>query len=163
MDWVAAYDGDRSVEVPAQLLQAGHRYEFVLELRNFLGFGAVSPPWTFTVAAGAKPEVLITGGTRQTTRRPLALTVFAEASVAACPGEKVGSTSLSYVWTSESFGRLVSESRDPRFFKLGAYALNSTISYAFSVVVVDAFHQNNSASVTIAVGESSLVAAIDGW
>ena len=162
MDWVAAYDGDRSVEVPAQLLQAGHRYEFVLELRNFLGFGAVSPPWTFTVAAGAKPEVLITGGTRQTTRRPLALTVFAEASVAACPGEKVGSTSLSYVWTSESFGRLVSESRDPRFFKLGAYALNSTISYAFSVVVVDAFGQNNSASVTIAVGESSLVAAIDG-
>ena len=90
MDWVAAYDGDRSVEVPAQLLQAGHRYEFVLELRNFLGFGAVSPPWTFTVAAGAKPEVLITGGTRQTARRPLALTVFAEASVAACPGEKVG-------------------------------------------------------------------------
>lgn len=162
VDWVASYDGESSVEVPAPLLQAGHQYEFVLTLRNFLGFESMSDRWIVQVAAGAKPDVLISGGTVQSSRRPLSLTIFAEASVAVCPGEKAGSSALSYRWSSETLLRLTSSSRDPRFFKLPAYALNSTTTYAFSIVAIDAFGQNNTASVSIYIGESALAASIEG-
>lgn len=56
---------------------------------------------------------------------PNAMSIFAQASVAVCPGEKAGNTALTYLWTM-SYGDAVSSSVDPRFFKLPAYTLNST-------------------------------------
>ena len=62
---------------------------------------------------------------RYATFVPNAVSIFAQASLAVCPGEKAGNAALTYLWTM-SFADAVSSSVDPRYFKLPAYSLNST-------------------------------------
>ena len=55
-----------------------------------------------------------------------------------------------------------STSVDPRYFKIDPFSFNSTQSYSLQVVVVDRRGLNNTATTKIVVGQSPLVAAIDG-
>ena len=110
----------RRVQVPNTLLAAGKMYEFTLTLSNFLGFSAVSSPLVVAVSAGSIPNLLIVGGATQRGLAPNPLGLFAQASVAVCPGGKAGSTTLSYRWRCTTYASAVSTSVDPRFFKLPA-------------------------------------------
>ena len=110
----------RRVQVPNALLAAGKTYEFTLTLSNFLGFSAASSPLVVAVSAGSIPNLLIVGGATQRGLAPNPLGLFAQASVAVCPGGKAGSTALSYRWRCTTYAGAVSTSVDPRFFKLPA-------------------------------------------
>ena len=112
--------GSDILTVPNALLAAGKAYEFTLTLENFLGFSAESPPLVVAVSAGSIPNLLIVGGATQRSLAPNPLGLFAQASVAVCPGGKSGSTALSYRWLCTTFAGAVSTSVDPRFFKLPA-------------------------------------------
>ena len=144
-----------------RLIQPGHYYEFSVKLANFLGFAASSAPFTVSVAAGAIPNLIITAGQKYDMLVPAQLTIFAQASVALCPGDKAGTTALIYEWTC-SREAAISTSVDPRFFKIDPFTFNSTQSYELQVVVTDRLGLNNTATTQIVVGQSSLVAAIDG-
>ena len=144
-----------------RLIQPGHYYDFSVKLENFLGFAASSPPFKVSVAAGAIPNLIITAGRQYDMLVPSQLTIFAQASVALCPGDKAGTTTLTYVWTC-SREAAVSTSVDPRFFKIDPFGFNSTQSYELQVAVVDPRGLNNTATTKIVVGQSPLVAAIDG-
>jgi hypothetical protein len=117
---VAALGGGDKLVVPNALLAAGKTYEFTLTLENFLGFAAASPPLVVAVSSGSIPNLLIVGGAAQRALAPNALDLFAQASVAACPGGKAGSAALSYRWVCTTYSGAVSTSVDPRFFKLPA-------------------------------------------
>ena len=110
-------------QVPNALLVAGKTYEFTLTLMNFLGFSAASPPLVVAVSAGSIPNLLIVGGATQRSLAPNPLGLFAQASIAVCPGGKTGSTALSYRWRCTTYAGAVSTSVDPRFFKLPACVL----------------------------------------
>jgi hypothetical protein len=78
-----------------------------VELTNFLGAtsGASSDDsrhiFIVRVEAAELPDVLITTGTSLTHRTPYALTIFAQAEVATCPGEQAPTgahSALSYHW-----------------------------------------------------------------
>ena len=109
--------------MPNALLVAGKTYEFTLTLLNFLGFSAASPPLVVAVSTGSIPNLLIVGGATQRGLAPNPLGLFAQASVAVCPGGKAGSTALSYRWRCTTYAGAVSTSVDPRFFKLPACVL----------------------------------------
>ena len=102
-------------------LQRGHSYSFVLSLTNFLGFSSISDAFSVQVALGAIPNLVIPSGTAYTMLAPAQLSVFAAASVAACPGVSMRS-SLTYAWSCTNFGGspldATSSSVDPRYFKL---------------------------------------------
>ena len=108
-----------------RLILPGHYYEFSLTLENFLGFATSSPPFRVDVATGAIPNLIITAGQQYDLLRPAQLAIFAQASVALCPGEKAGKASLTYVWTC-SREAAVSTSVDPRYFKIAPFGFNST-------------------------------------
>ena len=154
-------DDDAGGATHLRLIQPGHYYELSVTLENFLGFAASSPPFKVSVAAGAIPNLIITAGQQYDMLAPAQLSIFAQASIALCPGEKAGTTSLTYMWSCSHAGA-VSTSVDPRFFKIDPFTFNSTQSYSLQVVVVDRFGLNNTATTKIAVGQSPLVAAIDG-
>ena len=65
------------------------------------------------------------------------------------------------MWTCSREGA-VSTSVDPRYFKIDPFSFNSTQSYTLQVVVIDRLGLNNTATTKIVVGQSPLVAAIDG-
>ena len=116
----SSYKMVRHVQVPNALLAAGKTYEFTLTLSNFLGFSAASSPLVVAVSAGSIPNLLIVGGATQRSFAPNPLGLFAQASIAVCPGGKTGSTALSYRWRCTTYAGAVSTSVDPRFFKLPA-------------------------------------------
>ena len=172
--------------VPNRLLFAGHDYSFSVELTNFLGFSARASH-SVRVIADAIPNVMVTAGTRYTMFAPKFLSIFAQASVAVCPNTQARNTKLEYAWALISRAELVSSSVDPRYFKLPAFSLNSTQvnaapflvsvsttdlapfafpsanqSYDLQVVVIDAFGLRNAATVELQVGQSELIAVIDG-
>lgn len=102
-------------------LQRGHTYSFVLSLTNFLGFALTSDALSVNVALGAIPNLVMTSGASYAMLAPAQLSVFAAASVAACPGASMR-TSLTYVWSCSYLGGspldVTSSSVDPRYFKL---------------------------------------------
>jgi hypothetical protein len=155
-------------QVPSELLRSGSVYTFTLRLRNFFGFENTAS-FSARVANGALPSVVITAGSEAAalvTRAPVALSLFASAAVAVCPGRSA-SPSLDYVWSflsvDSASGVLTSQSVDPRYFKLPALALNATQSYIAAVTVVDVSSGlNNSASLRVDVRRSGLTAVIDG-
>ena len=144
-----------------RLIEPGHYYEFSIKLENFLGFAASSPPFRVSVAIDAIPNLIITAGQQYDMLVPAQLTVFAQASAALCPGDKAGTAALIYEWTC-SREDAVSTSVDPRYFKIDPFGFNSTQSYSLQVVVTDRLGLNNTATTKIVVGQSSLIAAIDG-
>lgn len=160
-----------SPQVPSELLTPGAAFTFELRLRNFFGSESMAS-FSIWVDKGALPSVFITAGSETApfaTRAPNALTIFASAAVAICPGSGGGANSLAleYLWTFRSVGNarniLASESVDPRYFKLPAFALNATQSYIAAVTVTDVSSRaNNSASLHVNVRRSALRAVIGG-
>ena len=140
------------------LLQSGHSYVFTLRLQNFLGFwsagtdaddadGGEADAFAVTVEMGSIPELVITAGVRYALLRPQQLNLFAEASVAVCPGQRA-SAQLSYRWTCA--GGASSFSVDPRYFKVSAFTFNASTEYAVTAIVTDAMGRNNTASTVVA-------------
>ena len=160
-DAVAGEAADDGGATYLRLIEPGHYYEFSVKLENFLGFAASSPPFRVSVAIGAIPNLIITAGQQYDMLVPAQLTIFAQASAALCPGDKTGTTALIYEWTC-SREDAVSTSVDPRYFKIDPFGFNSTQSYSLQVVVTDRLGLNNTATTKIEVGQSPLVAAIDG-
>ena len=148
------------LDVPNTFLQAGETYTFAATLQNFLGFRSTSDPFAVAIAGGSIPELVITAGNEYHMLVPSNLALFAQASVAVCPGQRA-SSNLRYIWECSLAG-LQSTSVDPRFFKASAYTFEPNRHYLVSVLVVDNFGYNNTAEVVVQVGTSDLVAAIDG-
>jgi hypothetical protein len=136
--------------------------DVLLRRTRHLGrFTGTALPFRITVAPGALPDVLLTSGAMTNVLVPSQLSIFAQASVAVCPGMKMGSAALTYIWSC-SRDDAVSTSVDPRFFKLDPFTFNATQIYSLQVVVIDDLGLNNSAATKIVVGQSELVAAIEG-
>ena len=160
-----------SWEVPSELLASGAIYTFTLRLLNFFGFENTAS-FAVRVANGALPDVVITAGSEAAalvTHASAVLSLFASAAVAVCPGRSASSPSLDYIWSLRSAGSVhhqmvfVSQSVDPRVFKLPAFSLNASQSYIVGVTVVDVSSGlNNSALLPVDVGRSPLRAVIDG-
>ena len=112
------------------------------------------------IAAGSIPELIITAGTQYDMLVPSQLALFAQASVAVCPGQKA-SANLSLPMGVLARGAAVT-SVDPRFFKANPFTFQAQQTYEVNVLVADVFGYNNSAEVLVVVGTSALVAAIDG-
>ena len=151
------------LSVPSALLMAGARYTFSLVLTNFLGAASPKASFTVTVDAGSIPLLQISSGARYDMFRPSPLSLFADAAVAVCPGEKAGSTALTYLWEC-SYPGVTSTmvDIDPRYFRLPGFTLNASTNFEVNVWVFDKRGNNNTALVQVHVGQSDLVASIDG-
>ena len=93
---------------------AGARVVLGLALTNAVGgssfdFAAAS----VTVKSGVIPDVVIVGGAAQSSTRPSAFSVFADASVSGCAGDALSTATLAYEWTLLQAPTLASISTDP--------------------------------------------------
>ena len=146
--------------MPNIYLQPGQTYTFAATLENFLGFSSTSEPFAVAVAGGSIPELVITAGATYDMLVPSNLALFAQASVAVCPGQRA-SSNLRYIWECS-----LAASRARRSTRASSRRTQHTFEpnrhYLVSVLVVDNFGYNNTAEVVVQVGTSDLVAAIDG-
>jgi hypothetical protein len=157
------------VTLPNAFLRPGRTYEFTLTATNFLqkaGVGSV----TLTVAKqNVVPQLRLIGSTT-TSYRWKAISLFASASFPTCAGQ--GSPQLSYRWQAfigrEHDPTLSSTSLDSRYFKVEPYRLGAGAIYTFLMTVAvktDAAvgtPVSATASYSIEIGESGVVAAIAG-
>ena len=112
------------LRISNSMLVAGATYHFTVMLENFLGFSSISAPHTITILPSAVPDVQITTGDTYSMYRHSQLDLFADASVAVCPGRMAKSTSLVYEWLCAGCSSASSSSRDPRRFQLAPFTLN---------------------------------------
>ncbi|EGB03393.1 hypothetical protein AURANDRAFT_68050 [Aureococcus anophagefferens] len=157
----------------ADLATAGvDAVSFELTVTNFLGgVSDSSTPFVVDVRDDNPPSLQIAGGAVQAALAPAALSVKADAVASGCDGRslKDRSVTLSYNLSKvaddgslEATG-FVSTSKDARYFKLAANALDSATSYELAVTAVDASSGASvTSAITIEVGRSNLVGAVDG-
>lgn len=112
------------LRISNSMLVAGATYHFTVLLENFLGFSSTSSAHTITISPSAVPDVQITSGNTYSMYRHSQLDLFADASVAVCPGRTTKSTSLAYEWHCAGCSSATSSSRDPRRFQLPPFTLN---------------------------------------
>ncbi|GMI33160.1 hypothetical protein TrRE_jg4887, partial [Triparma retinervis] len=157
-----------TLEVPNSLLVQDSTYSFTLSLTNFF-HNSESSTIHVTVDSNSVPTISIEGGNVRSVLRPAALSIFAVAFGASCPGEppKIVPGS-NYAWTifnvdnEEAVVDAPSTSVDKRYFKLDPYTLAPSSSYRVEVTATDSVGLKASASVVVNVGVSELVAVIDG-
>ena len=118
------------------------------------------------VDEGAIPQLVVTGGASQALAGPRAppraLRRRGRRRVRASARRAGAAAALTYSWSVAGCPSLASTSADPRYFKLDAYTLAASTTYAVAVTVVDARGRNNTAGVALAVGACAVVALLAG-
>ncbi|KAH8066412.1 hypothetical protein JL722_852 [Aureococcus anophagefferens] len=146
LDAMAARGGDALAATSAELVALASvgvtSLEATLGLENFLGGAATSAPFTVALRSDTPPNVVVVGGVaRSLANRATPLAVNVDAIATSCDGRAAADRDVAYVWTAyDAAGGaldLASTSRDPRAFKLGAYALQAAAAYTVAVVVTD--------------------------
>ncbi|GMH98511.1 hypothetical protein TrST_g5670, partial [Triparma strigata] len=155
------------LNVPTENLIKGGTYSFVLTLKNFFDNSASSTVIEVTVSSNSVPSIMIQGGDKRSMLRPNALSIFAEAFGAACPGEQAKIVpAKNYNWQIKDVAGAVQDfpsvSIDRRFFKLNSFTLIPDSTYFVEVTVIDSDGLTASSSVEVTVGVSPLVAIIEG-
>jgi hypothetical protein len=144
----------------------GTQYTISLTLENFL-LQKTRVSSKVTVKQVAKqPVVSINGKSKVSKLRANKLTLFAIGSVPKCEDDTSTETdSLSYSWKvyigARYVSTLISTSKDPRFFKLDGYTLESNTIYTVAVVA-SLEGARATSTVTVAVGSAGVVAGILG-
>ncbi|GMH98499.1 hypothetical protein TrST_g8065, partial [Triparma strigata] len=155
------------LNVPTENLIKGGTYSFVLTLKIFFDNSASSTVIEVTVSSNSVPSIMIQGGDKRSMLRPNALSIFAEAFGAACPGEQAKIVpAKNYNWQIKDVAGAVQDfpsvSIDRRFFKLNSFTLIPDSTYFVEVTVIDSDGLTASSSVEVTVGVSPLVAIIEG-
>eukprot|EP00520_Triparma_pacifica_P008937 CAMPEP_0118666010 /NCGR_PEP_ID=MMETSP0785-20121206/18966_1 /TAXON_ID=91992 /ORGANISM="Bolidomonas pacifica, Strain CCMP 1866" /LENGTH=4927 /DNA_ID=CAMNT_0006560251 /DNA_START=40 /DNA_END=14819 /DNA_ORIENTATION=- len=165
---VAEFNRFLTLVVPNSVLVQDSTYSFTLSLTNFFQ-NTASSTLSVDVSRNSVPTISIEGGNVRSMLRPAALSIFAEAFGASCPGEPPKIVpGKNYAWTikdaesDEDIVGVVSNSIDRRYFKLLPYTLAPSRSYHVEVTVTDSVGLTASTSVLVKVGVSKLVAVIEG-
>jgi hypothetical protein len=140
-------------------------YHFSLTLKNFLLKSSMFGVSTIISGLSSTPYVSIPGPANLYAYRNNSISIFSSASLPSCPG--VAQNKIYYTWEiykGTSFqSELVSISRDPRYFKLDSYTLDSNSVYTAVVTVNTGINTNfSSTSIRIEVGYSGVSALIKG-
>ena len=146
--------------------------EVSLVLANFLG-GASAPsdPFPVAIRTDTPPNLEIVGGVVQSTTRPKALSVRANALATGCDGRPMADRAVTIAWALSRVaadGRLeatglASTSKDPRYFKLPPYSLDAASAYVLAATAADATAGTNvTSTVELAVGRAAVVAIVLG-
>ena len=163
------------------LLMAGHQYNFLVKLCNFLGAcGDSSHALSVAPSSdgdGALPTVTILGSSRRDMTRSQPLLLSCKAFTESCT-EATSAANLLYLWTvyeiSDSAdgssrktarAELFSLSQNPAILKLPAFAFKANAEYEVEVRVSASSSSTavtTAATVQIFVGQSEIVAKISG-
>ncbi|EQC33399.1 hypothetical protein SDRG_08915 [Saprolegnia diclina VS20] len=155
----------QTVSLPASTFIAGGTYTFSLTITNFFGASGTSGSIVVTKASTPLPVVSIDGPSTVSLTKSSTLALNSVATPATCGNTDVSSIALSFQWSMIQSSGVVtvvsSTSRNPRQLRLPL----RTIAYGtYTVqVLVGVFGQPaqiNSASVTLQVVPSALVAVI---
>ena len=123
----------------AELAEAGARtFAVSLDLMNFLGVQGSSAPFLASIRGDAPPSVAVVGGPAQNVFSKNPLDVRATALASSCDGRNISDRGVSYKWTLYDASRaeataLVSQSSDPRAFKLDPFCRRAFLRMAFKV------------------------------
>lgn len=159
--------------IPNHLLTVGVTYNFYLQLTNFLGKYSVGSTSVTVSANKATPLLSIAGPSTLLKYRWQSLSLTALASIPSCAGAT--DQGLVYTWYAfkgpQYLPKVLSESADPRVFKLNPYVLDALSSYTIQVKAVGKSYTDPvlgsitpmaSADVLIQTGQSGVVARIAG-
>ncbi|KAH8054672.1 hypothetical protein JL722_8613 [Aureococcus anophagefferens] len=144
--------------------------EVSLVLSNFLG-GASAPsdPFPVAIRTDTPPNLEIVGGVVQSTTRPKALSVRANALATSCDGRPMADRAVTIAWalSRRRDGHLeatgLADVPDPRYFKLPPYSLDAASAYALAVTAEDATAGTNvTSTVDLAVGRGVAAIALGG-
>ena len=140
------------------------KIELTLKLENFLDRASESDAFVVRLSSEALPSVELVGGAHREIAVNRALSVEAAAAASTCDGD--AGAGVSYAWRLYSADGteldVASTSKNPRFFKLDANALEAGEVYDLRVIVSDKTNLNNTATTTIFVTSGAVVATIDG-
>jgi hypothetical protein len=146
--------------VPGGALAPG-RYQFTLQVVNFLSQAAQTTATVQITAEEAVPRVSILG--------PSVFSISANDSIYlqsyVQPGSYSLNSSLTYTWSvtlNNNALSIPSESKDPRAFKLSGHTLDLLTTYSIHVMVKSSTGGNSTATVQVFVDETSLIATIAG-
>ena len=162
-------DGDIGMNaiIGSEFLQAGGTYSFSLTLTNFLDQTALHSAVVEVSESSAIPRVKLEGVSNAVKYRWQQLNFFASASVPKCAGSD-SRIALQYDWKIykdvELQNGIVSTSGDNRYFRVAEYIFDSLTTYTVQVVVTipkEGIPVSSTASLTIQIGESGLVAQIE--
>jgi hypothetical protein len=150
------------------LLSKGYLFTFGLSLCNFLG-ACGSSTASVSVLDQVMPIVSIVGGPTFTVTANSSLTVSSTARTVSCDGSQ-SVLNLQYSWSVYLLNgsslvavSVVSKSKDPSKFTIGAYELTPQYSYYVQVMVTNtASLKSSSTSAVVTVPISSLIVVITG-
>jgi len=158
--------GVASVTLSSEAMAPGSAFAVTLTATNFLGFAANV---TVTVAKLTVPAPVlrvIGGGSLSVGRsESLSLVAAAEIPAMACVAYNLESAKMSFVWTELTgafTGPLAGTSKNPRELAIAANALTAKTTYTFRVTgfMTDSPNVNNSATVSVVVGQQALKAVV---
>jgi len=158
--------GWHKVAVASEDMVPGSTFTVTLTATNFLGN---SDSATVTVAKlqVPAPVIRIQGGDRAEGTHSSALTLRASAQLAEmiCVGSRSNDAKMSFLWAEETGlfgGALIGTSRNPRVLSINAGALAAATTYSFRVTgfMTDFPNVNNSATVSVVVGQQALKAVV---
>jgi hypothetical protein len=152
-------------KIPSSMTTPGS-YSFKLTLTNFLNKKSLYVVSNTITGLSTTPSVSIPGLAIILTYRKDSISIFANAKLPSCPGQS--QIPINYVWevyyglTFQS--SIFSISKDPRYFKLDPYILNSESTYTVAVKVYTGAVATNYSltSVLVQLGKSNVVANIAG-
>jgi len=155
--------------IAADLLVAGSSYTISVTMCNFLGGCASNTAFMQVASASSVPVVSFQGGTAQSVNTGDPVLVALRAYTSTCAGA-TSSANLTYRWSVYQFGEyevpsLVSQSVDPKKFKLPGYSLEPGTWYSVRVQVthtVGGVSSDAFATMTLSVERGSLVPVIVG-
>ncbi|OQR92705.1 transmembrane protein [Achlya hypogyna] len=157
----------QTLSIPSASLVPGATYFFSLTCTNF--FGATSSSGLMAITKGSMPLPLVTinGPSIVQLLRSSALSLSSTASPATCGSTDVSTIGLTFQWYVGPSGGaaqvVTSLSRNPRQLQLPARTYGyGTYTVTVFVAVTGQPMQNNTASVTVQVVPSNLVAIITG-
>ena len=152
--------------IPSKYIDSGSIYTLQLTLENFLNQKSRTSTTVEVTSVAKQPVVSIVGAKKLSKFRSDKISLFAAGKVPVCDGVADSNAySITYTWKvyigSVYQSTIVSESKDPRYFKLSAYTLNSNTVYSV-FVTADLDGATAKSSVTIEVGSAGVVASILG-
>ncbi|KDO24507.1 hypothetical protein SPRG_22259, partial [Saprolegnia parasitica CBS 223.65] len=155
----------QTVSLPASTLIAGGTYTFSLTITNFFGAFGTSGSIVVTKASTPLPVVSIDGPSAVSLTKASTLALNSVATPATCGNTDVSSIALSFQWSMLGSSGVMtvvnSTSRNPRQLRLPLRTIAyGTYTVQVLVGVVGHPAQINSASVTLQVVPSALVAVI---
>lgn len=155
---------DRLVTVTKEKLMIG-TYTITLQLTNIFNQTNRATVIVSVLTASNIPSVRINGPISMDLFRANPISLVASAFVTSCNG-KGNNNTVTLTWNvfkdNIYLPQVVSESNDPKIFKLSAYALNASSDYVIQVLARSTSKATSTASVRVNMGINQVFALISG-